>query len=102
MNVIVLVLSFNRDNSTYNKELYQFMQSKLDERDSLLIVEQVRIDSRIDSLNKREEELFELMRKYDNNLTNSVEKIKIYRDEIVKHNYIDSTTNAIVDRINAG
>jgi len=102
MNIIMLVIAFRPNEAIeYNKQGFQMIQSRLDKIDSTFIAEQTRIDIKLDSLNMDQSSLFADIDKYNDNLTNSVNKIKRYKNEIIKHNYRDSSSTAIINGLNA-
>ena len=102
MNIIALVIAFKPNEAIeYNKRGFQMIQSRLDKLDSTYIAEQVRIDIKLDSLDMDQSSLFKDINKYNDNLTNSVNKIKRYKNEIIKHNYRDSSSTSIIDRLNS-
>lgn len=101
--IIKLVLAFQPNPMIeYNKQSFQLIHDRLDRIDSVFVAEQVRIDTKLDSLNVDQSTLFKALSQHSINLTNSVNKIKRYKNEIIQRNYRDSSSTSIVSRLNAG
>jgi len=80
---------------------FKMIQNRLDSMEVSLIREQVLIDTKLDSLNSNQTDLNEDLIKYSYDLKRSVNKIKRYKNEIIHYNYRDSSTIAIINRLNS-
>lgn len=101
MIVNIIITVNNNPIIPNNSDSFQILYDRLNKMEQDRIIEIQKIDVKLDSLNVRELQLSNELQNYNNNLKTSMNKIKKYKNEIIKHNYRDSSTISIVNRLNS-